>query len=281
MRETPRSQETAGEPGSEPLQPRPGRALAHTTGASGSETPHRSDGRSPQTPRGARQTDPTGPLATTPPVARRPVFRHVRAFALALCAVLSALVTWQVADDGPLRRADEHMGRALFGDAPAALTEPLADLGSMPVALPVLTAAIAYTLWRTGRWRPALAAALTMAAVPALVVPLKLWIARPGPLEPGTGWYPSGHTATAMVAYGGAALLLAPHLGRRWTMPVAVLLTLATGIGLVLRGYHWPLDVIGSVLLCALLLTPLACGVSSSDRRRSSSRTPTGCSGPS
>nr|MYU47647.1 phosphoesterase [Streptomyces sp. SID7803] len=38
-------------------------------------------------------------------------------------------------------------------------------------------------------------------------------------------------------------------------MPVAaVLLTATTGIGLVLRGYHWPLDVLGSWFLCGLLL---------------------------
>ncbi|MFE7628266.1 phosphoesterase, partial [Streptomyces sp. NPDC057509] len=51
-----------------------------------------------------------------------------------------------------------------------------------------------------------------------------------------------------------------------------VLLTAATGIGLVLRGYHWPLDVLGSWFLCGLLLVPP--GVLSRSRRRSSSRTP-------
>ncbi|PSM37922.1 hypothetical protein C6Y14_39550 [Streptomyces dioscori] len=38
-----------------PPQLRPGRAFAHTTGALCSGSPHRSDSRSPQTPRGARQ----------------------------------------------------------------------------------------------------------------------------------------------------------------------------------------------------------------------------------
>jgi undecaprenyl-diphosphatase len=190
-----------------------------------------------------------------------------------LCVVLFALITWQVAVEGPLLDADVSLGRALFGDGPAGLTELLADLGSMAVALPVLGAAIAYVLVRDRRqWRAALAVVLMMAAVPALVVPLKMWIARPAPLEPGTGWYPSGHTATAMVAYGAAALLVTPYLRRRWAMPVAVVLTVATGIGLVLRGYHWPLDVAGSLCLFGALL-PL---FSSSGRRRSSSRTRTG-----
>jgi undecaprenyl-diphosphatase len=120
----------------------------------------------------------------------------------------------------------------------------------MAVALPVLAAAIAYALWR-GRRADALAMVLAIALVPAVVAPLKALIDRPGPLTAETGYYPSGHAAAAMVAYCGAALLVKAT----WAMPVAVLLTSATGIGLVLRGYHWPLDVLGSWCLCGLLLS--------------------------
>ncbi|MFF8954529.1 phosphatase PAP2 family protein [Streptomyces sp. NPDC014894] len=183
-----------------------------------------------------------------------------------------------MAAGGPLRSLDERAGRALFGRGPRPAAELLADLGSLPVALPVLAAAVAYTLWRDGRARrpEALAAVLALAAVPALVVPLKALIDRPGPLTEATGYYPSGHTATAMTAYGGAALLLMTYSRLRWTAPAAGVLTLATGVGLVLRGYHWPLDVIGSWCLCAMILL-----VSSRCTRRSSARTATGCSGPS
>ncbi|MBT2393035.1 phosphatase PAP2 family protein [Streptomyces sp. ISL-1] len=269
MRETPRSQGTAGDARMEPPQPRLGRALAHTTGASGSGTPHRSDGRPPQTPRGARQTGPAGRLGTTPPVPRRPA-SLLSAWLPALYAVVFAVITWQVAADGPLRSLDERVELRIVGRGPWTLTGLLADLGSMGVALPVLGAAIAYAVCR-GRRAEALYAALAMAAVPALVAPLKTLIDRQGPLTGATGFYPSGHTATAMVAYCGAAMLITPYLRRGWAMPVAVALTLATSIGLVLRGYHWPLDVIGSWCLCGLLLT-----VSSIRTRRSSSKTPTG-----
>ncbi|MET7618758.1 phosphatase PAP2 family protein [Streptomyces sp. NPDC005408] len=268
MRETPRSQGTAGDPRSEPPQLRPGRALAHTTGASGSGTPHRSDGRPPQTPRGARQTGPAGPLGTTPPVPRRPAFPLVALGALH--ALVFAVVTRQVAVGGRLRSLDERIEHRIVGHGPRRLTDLMADLGNMEVALPVLAAAIAYALWQRRR-REALYAALAMAAVPLLVSPLKALIDRQGPLTEAVGYYPSGHTATAMVAYCGAALLVSVRL-----MPVAVLLTVATGIGLVLRGYHWPLDVLGSWCLCVMLLL-----ISSTGMRRSSSRTPTGCSGPS
>ncbi|WP_307865254.1 phosphatase PAP2 family protein [Streptomyces montanisoli] len=158
---------------------------------------------------------------------------------------------------GPLLDADRSLDRALVGHGPRALDGALSDLGSMPVALPVLALALAYALWRGARasvW----AAAATMIVVPLLVVPLKIWTDRPGPLTDATGYYPSGHTATAMVAYGTAALVLGPYVTRRVTAPAAAVLTTATAVGLVLRGYHWPLDVVASGALCGVLLLALA-----------------------
>ncbi|MFD3331423.1 phosphatase PAP2 family protein [Streptomyces sp. NPDC058700] len=254
MRETPRA---------EPPQPRPHRAVAHAPGASCSGTPHRSDGRPPHTPRGARQPDLLGRPGTTPPVPGRPT--------LFSALVALAVVTWQVLVHGPLARLDERVSRALVDTVPRRLSELGADLGNMTVALPVLLCAMAYALWR-GRRAAVLYAGLAMAAVPLLVIPLKEWTARPGPLEPwAEGYYPSGHTATAAVAYFGAAFLVSNRL-----VPVAAALTALTGTGLVLRGYHWPLDVLASLCLSLLILA-----VSSSGTRRSSARTATGCSGPS
>ncbi|MEW1611182.1 phosphatase PAP2 family protein [Streptomyces sp. NPDC088744] len=174
---------------------------------------------------------------------------------------LFALITWQVAADGPLLRLDERVGEGLFRRGPSALTQLFSDLGAVPVALPVLGCAIAYALRRGARRLPVYAA-LTMAAVPALVIPLKVATARQGPLTEAVNYYPSGHTATAAVAYGASALLLLalprPAWLRSWTLPcAAVLLTAATGAGLVLHGYHWPLDVLASWCLGPVLLAPL------------------------
>ncbi|MEU4176118.1 phosphatase PAP2 family protein [Streptomyces sp. NPDC026589] len=282
MRETPRSRETATDAGPGLPPRRPGRAFAHT-GAFGSGTPHRSDGRPPHTPRGARRTDLAGHPGTTPPVPGWPAPLVLRLLGLGLLAVLFSLITWQVALQGPLLRLDERVGGELFGHGPAALTQVLSDLGGMPVALPVLTCAVGYALWRGAR-RLAVYAALTMAAVPALVIPLKVATARQGPLTEAVNYYPSGHTATAAVAYGASALVLLAlprpswlreaSWPRAWMMPVAaILLTTATGIGLVLHGYHWPLDVLASWCLGPVVLAPLW-WVSCRSRRRSSSRTP-------
>ncbi|MFI8171559.1 phosphatase PAP2 family protein [Streptomyces sp. NPDC085931] len=182
-------------------------------------------------------------------------------------ALLFALITWQVVADGPLLRLDERLSRVLAG--PDRFSELLSDLGNVGVAVPVLAVAAGYAAVRahrdgTGRrWLPVVAAALLMALVPALVVPLKELTDRPGPplVPPGTGYYPSGHTATAAVAYGGATLLLLPGLrtapARRALVAVCAVLVLGVSYGLVRRGYHWPLDVVASWCLSAVLLTSL------------------------
>ncbi|MFC9296350.1 phosphatase PAP2 family protein [Streptomyces sp. NPDC057011] len=251
MSETPRSRETGGDTSTGLPQRRTGHAFAHT--------PHRSDGRPPQTPRGARQPDPGGRPGTIPPVPGRPAIIRAAlaptALSLtALCLAAFALITWQVLVAGPLLAPDERLSRAVVRTVPDAVTERLADLGNVPVAVPVLLLAIAYAA-RRGNRLGAAAAALAMALVPALIVPLKEWTARPGPLEPwAAGYYPSGHTATSAVAYIGAALLIAPYTRRAWPAATALVLTGATAVGLVLRGWHWPLDVLASLFLCAPLL---------------------------
>ncbi|MEU2543148.1 phosphatase PAP2 family protein [Streptomyces iakyrus] len=189
------------------------------------------------------------------------------ALLLALPALLFALITWQVVADGPLVRLDERLSRVLVN--PDRCSELLADVGNVQVAVPVLAAALGYVALRNRRagvdrwWLPVAAGALLMALVPALVVPLKELTDRPGTpvVPPGTGYYPSGHTATAVVAYGCATLLLLPWLrtalARRTLVTLCVALVLGASYGLVRRGYHWPLDVVGSWCLCSVLLTSL------------------------
>ena len=73
-----------------------------------------------------------------------------------------------------------------------------------------------------------------------------------------SGYFPSGHAATASVAYGLAVLALLPLVrrtaARRLLVGAAVPLNLAVGAALVWRGYHWPSDVVASWCLCWVLL---------------------------
>ncbi|MFA3876802.1 phosphatase PAP2 family protein [Streptomyces sp. MMCC 100] len=214
-----------------------------------------------------------------------------------LPVLLFALITWQVVADGPLVGMDERLSGELVH--PDRFSELLADLGNVQVAVPVLVVALAYVAWQgraTGMglwWLPPLAGALAMVLVPALVVPLKEWTDRPGTpaVPPAVGYYPSGHTATAVVAYGAATLLLLGGLRspavRRGLVVLCAVLVLGTSYGLVRRGYHWPLDVVASWCLGAVLLlgvrqvasrTPPAVSRST---RRNSSGTPSSRNGPS
>ncbi|MFB7631192.1 phosphatase PAP2 family protein [Streptomyces sp. NPDC056149] len=214
----------------------------------------------------------------------------------ALVALCSALVFgwagWQVAAHGAVRGFDERLGRDVAASAvPGPLAQFFADLGNTVVALPVLLAAAGWAWWRTRRgagaepggagrggraWVPPVAALGALAAVPALVVPFKTWLDRPGPPRMAAvheGFFPSGHGATAAVAYGLVALLLlrayAVRRGRpgKAAAPVARvvaagagLLNVGVGLGLVRQGYHWPLDVLGGWCLAGVLL-PLWCAV--------------------
>lgn len=199
------------------------------------------------------------------------------ALLLAVPAVVFALLTWQVVDDGPLLGADADVSWALVH--PDRFSELLSDLGNAQVALPALAVSLALAAWRQRAagarrwWLPPLTAALVMALVPAVVVPLKEWTDRPGTpvVPPATGYFPSGHTTTAVVAYGSAVLVLLPWLrspaARRLLTAGAVVLMLAVSYGLVRRGYHWPLDVVGGWCVGTVLLTLLWLALGRTGRR--------------
>ena len=208
-------------------------------------------------------------------------------------ALIFVFLTSQVVVDSPLRRVDERLGLAIADSRRRdAVIELLVDLGSITVAVPVLVVVLAYIAWRAHRagtpgwWLPPLAALVIMTAVPALVVPLKEALGRTGPPGMvGDRYYPSGHTATAAVAYGAAVLLLLPwlrsaYVRRELTIGCPVLV-LAVGFGLVRRGFHWPLDVVASLVLSAMLLITLTVlldrlahgvGVGRTDARRQGSQ---------
>lgn len=191
---------------------------------------------------------------------------------LGLCAALFAVLSWQVADRGPLLQEDLGLDAAVLraaADHPAltATAQLLADAGNVAVAVPVLAAVLAFTAWRHRRagrqrwWRPSAVAALVMAAVGPVVVVFKSLLARPAPgtsvLVRHFGYYPSGHASTAAMAAGLAVLVLLPLLSGaavRRLRRAAVLLNAAVGAGLVWRGYHWPLDVAAAWCLSGALL---------------------------
>ncbi|MEV4559681.1 phosphatase PAP2 family protein [Kitasatospora sp. NPDC049285] len=195
-----------------------------------------------------------------------------------MLALVLAVISWQVAVDGPLLGVDtavrddvREVRRALHSTLLNHLGKSLSDLGGGQVAVPALLAAAVAAAWlarQGGRprwWVPVPVACVAAVLIPLLVVPAKTWFARPGPFgvplaADQWGWYPSGHTATSSIAYGTAALLLARVLpaepARRLGWATA-LLCFGVGTGLVWSDYHWLLDVVASWCLAGLLLLAL------------------------
>ncbi|MEU3044338.1 hypothetical protein CH313_25165 [Streptomyces sp. TSRI0384-2] len=181
--------------------------------------------------------------------------------------VIFTVCTWQVVTRGPLLAADERLGRRIRdGALPEGAAEFLADAGGMLVG-PVLLAALITGQWFTARrhgdaqywWALPLTSGVAMALVPLLVSLAKVLTDRPGPPSMGgSGFFPSGHAATACVAFGACVLLLRRAVAsryRRWSLVAAcAVFNGAVGYGLVRRGYHWPLDVAASWALGVLLL---------------------------
>lgn len=102
--------------------------------------------------------------------------------------------------------------------------------------------------------------ALPVVVEAVLVLGLKAAVGRTGPAgshppDP-FGYFPSGHTATAVVCTGALAALVAVHQpdwARAMRIGVAVWSVLIAAALLYCR-YHWLTDVLGSLLLGALVL---------------------------
>jgi undecaprenyl-diphosphatase len=63
--------------------------------------------------------------------------------------------------------------------------------------------------------------------------------------------FPSGHTLSAVVFYGGVALVVWSLFGRRAglaTVGVAAIIALAVGVSRIYLGYHFLTDVVGAIL---------------------------------
>ena len=198
----------------------------------------------------------------------------------ALLLVAFGLLIWQVKTNGPVTHLDVNV-RARLQDAARSPSmawafhpgRAMADLGNETFTLVVLFAVTALAVRTARSWRPAL---ISLGAVATLgtVILLKIWIHRPGPGtavfgDASLGFFPSGHTADAVLSYGTSALLLCVFVipdsrlnadarrSRQAIIAAAIILIVLTIAGLLWSNFHWLSDTVGSLCWCGAALAVL------------------------
>ena len=187
------------------------------------------------------------------------------ALVVALAALL--VLTEQVLTGGPLTDIDVDIAMWLRGQGPRhpfilAMAEVISRIAT-PQWSVAGSLVLAGGMSRCARsWQPLKRTTAAVGLLSATVLGMKMLIDRPGPRGSGaTGYFPSGHTATAVVC-GGTLLLLAhglwPGLRRFHLRRLVVLWALLVGWAMTWHNYHWLTDVIAAWLLGGLLLVALS-----------------------
>lgn len=204
------------------------------------------------------------PVPSAPPP-QPPVRPGRRALVPLVGAAVFLVLVQQVLTRGPVVTLDVAVRDRVLADLPAlvvrlstAVTVVLSPVHSAAALLAVGAVLAA----RRRQVLPLLVAVGTVLALAVSVVGLKRAVGRPGPLLSDTGqvvigYFPSGHTTSALVCAGTVVLLLLPRADpRRRTLPYAVSASVAGLIGtcMVLSSFHWLSDVVGAGALGTLLL---------------------------
>jgi membrane-associated phospholipid phosphatase len=184
------------------------------------------------------------------------------AVAVFIVVALPGLLLTRVLDGSALARADARGDTWLAGHRSAGLNTVtywvtlLAE--TLTVALAALIAVVALAL-ALRRWREPLFLALAVAGEVLLFLAVTAVIDRHRPpvpqLDPAplTSSYPSGHTAAAIVLYGGLVVLATRTARlaslRLLLLVLAVVVAVAVAFARMYRGMHFPTDVLGGAVL--------------------------------
>jgi len=188
------------------------------------------------------------------------------------CALLVALLAFQVLSNGPMARIDGQVTLWLAAHRTPGLTRFMLLVSTLHenVSLLGISAVLAVSLRRQREW---------WRAAPLAVVPvgmllnagLKLVFRRPRPHLPeplvhlATFSFPSGHAAASTVFYGALCALVFAHSSSRavrtLALGLAALMVLLVTFSRVYLGAHYVSDVVAGVavgaICLALLLPPL------------------------
>ena len=191
-----------------------------------------------------------------------------RAALIVACAALVA-VTEQVLTSGPLTAIDRDVAQWLHSQGPGdpfilTVAEVISRIATPQLSVAGSLVVAGAMSKRAGTWQPLQRMTAAVVLLAATVLGMKTLIDRPGPPGQGaTGYFPSGHTTTAVVCSGTLLLLaheLWPGLRRLDLRRFVVLWALLVGWAMTWHNYHWLTDVLAAWLLGALLLIILARG---------------------
>jgi membrane-associated phospholipid phosphatase len=159
-------------------------------------------------------------------------------------------------------RFDSFVRTAVHAYASPLLTHVMFAVSFMGSAGLVLSAAVAFALFRYWRWRgAAIWLIVTLAGALVLELALKYAFHRPRPVPffgpvPSTYSFPSGHSLFSFCFYGVLAGLLADRARSTWLQAViwtvSAALVAAIGTSRIYLGVHYPSDVLGGYLVGAI-----------------------------
>lgn len=146
----------------------------------------------------------------------------------------------------------------------AELSLALTQAGSPAVSVVVLLVVAALLGVRRRSYLPLLFAITATCSVAFAVLPIKGLVDRPGPAlmhrRLATGYFPSGHTATAFVCYGAAAAIVGAGVarpGKPRPCVVGIGAAVPVGAAMVYSNFHWLSDVLASLALGTVLVEML------------------------
>lgn len=183
-----------------------------------------------------------------------------RAAGVAAGAVFALLSVLAIAGNRLLLTVDLPLSETIRGTSQTWLWGTVTHIGSTAAAL-ATAGAVAVVSWRRCR-RFTIVYPTTLLLGGALNNVLKQLIGRPRPADPATtvslASFPSGHTLQATLLLGLLPLAVLIISSRRalsvWASITATAGIAAVGYSRVYLGAHWPTDVVGAILLGALLI---------------------------
>jgi undecaprenyl-diphosphatase len=184
---------------------------------------------------------------------------------LAVCTVALVLITADVVAGGLLTHLDETVADRFPSSADAPTwVHVVGWLGNVGVGGAAVLVVALVTMHTRLVWWPGVLAIAVFGGSELLVLALKYAVGRDGPSDDAgvdgyPGFYPSGHTAVAVVAIAVVVFLLST-----WRRPVGVarrnglvaggVAALVVGTSTVSGGFHWVSDVLASLVIAAAFL---------------------------